>query len=119
MPAINFTKGDKPDVKTGNAELFIILAEVNDGAFHGTKIVFPAYYLNGFPLEYQDGCSKDICTDEKCYMANLDGCPTTGWFIAESIFNFNCSYEPILQNVLAFGTVPTVESILTELEATQ
>lgn len=60
-----------PDTAPGTMVTCIILTK----AVTGRDWTMPAYYLNAYPLEYED-C---ICASHEAHGEN-DGCPTTGWF---------------------------------------
>ena len=85
MTELNFKDGHTPIVQKGNMKLFIVLAETVDGIHSGHKAVFPAFYLNKFPLEHYEGCDCQYCSDEDY---SGDGMPSTGWYSENSDFDF-------------------------------
>lgn len=70
------TAHEAPPIKAGQEKAFIVAVR---RAKSGKVSTFPAYYLNAYPLSYEDGCSK-CCDNEEFCEQSVDGCPTTGWF---------------------------------------
>jgi len=95
-----FTQDGAPEVPKGSHRTFIIMARHREGK----EYVTPAYYLNAFPLEYDD-C---ICGSEDDHE---DGCPTTGWFYDESNFEYQNCYWAIEGKVLAWAPIPSAEDV--------
>lgn len=89
-----------PEVAAGDNKIFIILTEHENGK----RFVLPAYYLNRFPLEYED-CKCDTDKDHD------DGCPTTGWFYDESNFEYEHCYWKVTGTVLAWAPLPTAADV--------
>ena len=98
--ALAFHPGEQaPDVKRGSMECCIVVTENEQGK----HFAFPGYYLNAYPLQY-DECR----CDEPCE----DGCPTTGWFYDESNFEYENCYYPISSKILRWALIPDAECIL-------
>lgn len=96
---IEFVTEAVPPVKPGHMELFIVAGVSKEGR----KTCYPAYYLNAYPLEYQDDCEERGCPKDQNHD---DGCPTTGWFYDESNFEYDNCYHPINGDVIAWATWP-------------
>lgn len=98
--SLSFTRSGLPDVKTGHQKCFVAMTRNKEGR----ECVFAAYYLNAYPLEYDD-C---VCKAEDDHD---DGCPTTGWFYDNSNFEYeNCYYE-VSGNVIAWAALPTADDV--------
>lgn len=90
-----------PDVHSGQkVQVLIATKSKHDGQIR----TFAAYYLNEYPLEYEDGCK--LCQSGDDSHENLDGCPTTGWFYDESNFEYDNCYHPIYGDVLKWASIP-------------
>lgn len=106
---LDFTEGCIPQIKKGSRDYFFVRCK---SSYDGKVRTFGAFYLNEYPLEYEWGCSK--CEDigeDKCPMANGNGCPTTGWFDESSNDGEDRFYESIAGDVIAFVKPPAPETI--------
>lgn len=101
--ALTFYPG-LPELKKGALGTFIIWTRNKDGR----EAVFPAYYLNAHPLNYEEDCAERGCPKGE---EHEDGCPTTGWFYDESNFESDNCYHPISADVLAWAALPTVATL--------
>jgi hypothetical protein len=90
-----------PDIAAGSMRCFIALMVSRHS---GKDCILPLYYLNGYPLEYEE-CQ---CGDNAD--AHDDGCPTTGWFYDESNFDYENCYHPIAGEVVAWAELPSPET---------
>lgn len=98
--ALEFRPGNEtPDVKQGSYSGFIVVTE-ND---NGKHFAFAGYYLNAYPLQYDECRCKEPCED---------GCPTTGWFYDESNFEYENCYYPISSRVVRWAPIPKADAIL-------
>lgn len=71
------TVADIPTVnKGGERQLVVAVRRARSGKVH----TFPAYYLNGYPIHYEDVCKNCPGEGNGCGAEDGDGCPTTGWF---------------------------------------
>ncbi len=68
-----------------------------------------ARHLNAFPLDFEDGCGD--CPDDGTHD---EGCPTTGWYSAESHSDYAAMYNRLLYSgdeLVAWAEIPNyVES---------
>lgn len=108
---LKFIVGNVPEIKSGDMDTFIIMTRSKEGR----QAVFPAYYLNAYPLNYDDPCDERGCPKDA---EHEDGCPTTGWFYDESNFEYDNCYHSISAEVIAFASLPTVEDVKSSIEAT-
>lgn len=106
---LKFTMGSTPEVKSGNLGTFIIMVRHKNGH----EGVIPAYYLNEYPLEMDDGCDAPDCED-----THEDGCPHTGWFYDESNLDYQNCYYRIDAEVLAWSRLPTVDEVKSSISET-
>lgn len=98
--ALAFHSGENvPEVKIGSMQCCIVVTENEQGK----HFAFPGYYLNAYPLQY-DECR----CDEPCE----DGCPTTGWFYDESNWEYENCYYPISSKILRWALIPDARAIL-------
>ena len=102
---LHFHHATTPPVKPGSIQSFIVLTERE-----GRKASFAAYYLNQYPLAYEDGCEAPECAEGK----HEDGCPTTGWFYDESNFEYDHCYYRLKGTVLAWAPIPKPDEIFAE-----
>jgi hypothetical protein len=102
--SLNFTSADTPpDVKPGNLASVILTTERD-----GKHFTFPAYYLNRYPLEYDD-CKCETDKDHDM------GCPTTGWFYDESNFDYDNCYHHVEGRPVAWALIPKSKDVLAAL----
>ena len=97
-----------PPVMRGSMGCFICLSTGKTTGMDGVK---PLYYLNEYPLEY------DEC---KCSKEHDDGCPTTGWFYDESNFDYENCYYQAAGEIVAWAELPSpvhVRAALAKAEA--
>jgi len=105
--ALKFTHASTlPDTAPGTMVTCIILTK----AATGRDWTMPAYYLNAYPLEYED-C---VCNSHEDHGEN-DGCPTTGWFYDESNFDYENCYHPVTGTVVAWAKIPSAEDVIASL----
>ena len=104
--ALTFSAEPVPPVQPGHMGCFL----THTRSKTGYETVIPAYYLNAYPLQYDDDCKERGCTEE-----HEDGCPTTGWFYDESNFEYDNCYHPLQAEVLAWSKLPTPEFARTTL----
>lgn len=96
-----------PDVPRGQMKACIIMMR---SRHTGKNFTMPAYYLNAYPLEFEDGCGDEKCEDE-----HDDGCPVSGWFYDNANFEYENCYYRIEGECLAWALIPgaaTVEAAL-------
>ena len=98
--ALEFQTGT-PDIAKGSMRRFIALIVSKHS---GKDYVSPLYYLNGYPLEYEE-CICGADSD-----AHDDGCPTTGWFYDESNFDYENCYHPVPGDVVSWAELPSPEA---------
>jgi hypothetical protein len=97
--ALEFKAGSEvPDVARGNMEACIIMMR---SRHTGKNFTMPAYYLNSYPLEFEDGCGDPNCED-----MHDDGCPVTGWFYDNANFEYENCYYRIEGECLAWALIP-------------
>ena len=101
---IEFVVGGVPDVKPGSMKLCIVAGLSKEGR----KTCFPAYYLNAYPLVYEEDCVERGCPKDEDHS---DGCPTTGWFYDESNFEYKNCYWRIDGEVVAWAPWPDREAV--------
>ena len=89
-----------PDVSTGGYDVFIALVQ---GPV--SRYVSPYYYLNRYPLEYED-CQCDHDHEHE----HDDGCPTTGWFELSSNPYYDESFTRLNHEVVAYMKLPDAET---------
>lgn len=106
--SLNFVTGSVPEVRKANMEFFVILTKNEDGNWH----CFTAYYLNAYPLNYEESCEERGCQKDE---SHEDGCPTTGWFYDESNFEYEHCYNKISGEVLAYAPLPSAEDVKASL----
>lgn len=97
-----------PPVEKGRMRAFVALMV---SIYNGKDTVLPLYYLNQYPLEYED-C---ICGDKAD--EHDEGCPTTGWFYDESNFDYENCYHAALGEVIAWAELPSPETARAALKA--
>lgn len=98
--ALEFQTGT-PGIAKGSMRRFIALIVSKHS---GKDYVSPLYYLNGYPLEYEE-CICGADSD-----AHDDGCPTTGWFYDESNFDYESCYHPVPGDVVSWAELPSPEA---------
>ena len=109
---LKFKLGNVPDdIHDGQLGTYIIMTRNKDGR----ENVFPAYYLNAHPLEYQDTCEERGCPKDENHD---DGCPTTGWFYDESNFEYDNCYHSISAEVIAWAALPSVAEVKSSISET-
>lgn len=109
---LEFRPGDEiPDVPRGNIQACIILMR---SRHTGKNFTQPAYYLNGYPLEFEDGCGDPKCEDE-----HDDGCPVTGWFYDNANFEYENCYYRIEGECLAWALIPKASDVEAALQERQ
>lgn len=109
MISLTFKTDPVPDVKAGNLGTFIIVTRNKEG--RGS--CFPAYYLNAYPLQYDEDCAERGCPKDEVHE---DGCPTTGWFYDESNFEYDNCYHSISADVIAWASLPKAVDVLASLQ---
>ena len=108
---IYFIKGSEPLCMEGDMRCLLAVVRGKDGRVR----TIPAYYLNRYPLEYQDPCDERGCPKDENHE---DGCPTTGWFYDESNFEYDHCYHPLGGEVIAWAALPSAE-VVDEMIAAQ
>lgn len=103
---LDFQTCAEPEVKTGNLKTFVVLVRRASG---GTQVL-PAYYLNAYPLEF-DEC---VCTDNE---GHDDGCPTTGWYYDESNLDYQHCYFELEGAVVAWAKFPDSDAVEASLKS--
>lgn len=88
---LTFFPGDKaPMIPPGYEKYFLVAVKRSARPVS----VFPALYLNRYPLTFEFGCAADDCHEK-----HQDGCPTTGWYAVESSNSeFDSLYFPLLHS---------------------
>lgn len=71
------------------------------------KPIWGAWYLQDYPLHYEDGCPNKDREGFTCSCENGDGCETTGWFEETSNFDYDEFYKKLPQEPVAFAEQPT------------
>jgi hypothetical protein len=94
-------KSGIPEVDSGDLGTFLIATKSKRD---GKVRTFPAYYLNRYPLHFEDDCGE--CTPDNCSAENLDGCPMSGWFYDESNLDYENCYYPVSDEVLKWSAIP-------------
>ena len=98
-----------PDVSPGNMRYFFV--RVRSSGDHKVRVI-GAYYLNEFPLEFEDGpCPQCPCPDgdidgQECSGAAGDGCPWTGWYDEKWHPEYDTAYHRLDGEVLGFAKQP-------------
>lgn len=100
--ALQFVLGAEPPVESGGLKCFLVHTRGEEGR----EAVIPAYYLNAFPLEYEE-CICKADTDHE------DGCPTTGWFYDQSNFEYDNCYHKLSVEVISWALIPKAETLAT------
>jgi hypothetical protein len=90
-----------PQLEPGQSKQVIVVSERE-----GERFTYAAYYLQGFPLLYEE-C---VCVDGET-QHHSDGCPTTGWYYDQSNFEFEHCFWPIEGTVIAWAEIPTPAQI--------
>jgi hypothetical protein len=107
---LDFHPADRlPDVPKGQMRACIIM---HRSKHTGKNFTMPAYYLNAYPLEFEDGCGDEKCEDE-----HDDGCPVTGWFYDNANFEYENCYYRIEGECLAWALIPDAVAVGAALEA--
>lgn len=106
---LKFVQGNTPEVKAGGMDTFIIVSRNKEGR----DFCYPAYYLNAYPLNYEEDCADRGCPKDANHE---DGCPTTGWFYDESNFEYDNCYHSIAAEVLAWAPLPKAADVLASLQ---
>jgi hypothetical protein len=109
MIEVKFTLGNVPPTPAGDMDTYIIMTRNKDNR----EAVFPAYYLNAYPLNYDEPCEDRGCPKDA---EHEDGCPTTGWFYDESNFEYDNCYHSISAEVIAWAHLPSLEAVKGSLQ---
>ena len=95
------------EVPLGTQRTFIVAVR---RARSGKVYSWPALYLNGYQLRYEDGgcpCGAECKGLE-------DGCPTTGWYTESSEGEYDHNYFPLYMDpgdeMVAWTEVPQYEA---------
>lgn len=105
--AIDFVSGETlPDVKPGNMRAVLVVTRSEEGK----SFCYAGYYLNRYPLEYED-LPDDAETDD--YGMVL----TTGWFHDESNWEYDNCYHAINRPIVAWASLPSADSVLAAINS--
>lgn len=96
-----FMPEEVPLVAVGEIkEKIVVTLNTQEGSKRrGLTFVSSAWYLNAFPLYYEDGCLNDGEWDGKeCPCAESgNGCPQTGWHQVTPNPDYEMFYEPLIR----------------------
>ena len=99
---LTFTDGAVPNLRKGTMEYFLVRWRLPHDASPGARVL-GAYYLNAYPLEYEDRCG-DCDNDDTCPMVSGGAYPTTGWFTERADYQSDTVFEPLHGEVVGFAS---------------